>query len=123
MTSRRNKGEHEPESYLPLSNANFHILLALAEGERHGYAIMRDVRAATDGSIRLGPGTLYRCLQGLLDEALIEELGSDAVADYEQRRRYYRLSPFGRRVLIAETQRLAAVVSLAAKRVLQKLPG
>ena len=119
----RTSDEKTPESFLPLSNANFHILLALAQGERHGYAIMQDVREATDGSIRLGPGTLYRCLQGLLNETLIEELQPNSVADEDQRRRYYRLTTLGRHVLVAETQRLAAVVTLAAKRVLQKLPG
>ena len=108
----------------PLSNANFHILLSLAEGDRHGYAIMQDVRSSTRETVRLGPGTLYRSLQGLLDEGYIEESGRRPAADEDQRRRYYRLTPAGRRVLTAEARRLANVVSLAkARKVLQKFSG
>jgi len=116
--------ERKPESFLPLSNANLHILLTLADGERHGYAIMQEVREATEDAIRLGPGTLYRCLQALLEEDLLEELGRRIPAAEDERRRYYRLTALGRRVLVAESKRLAGVVALAkAKRVLQRVPG
>jgi len=112
-----------PEAFLPLTTANLHILLALADGERHGYAIMQDVRESTAGAIRLGPGTLYRSIQDLLDDELIEESSRRPKADEDQRRRYYRLTGLGRRVLAAEAQRLASVVALAkTKKVLNRLP-
>jgi len=112
-----------PEAFLPLTNANLHILLALADGERHGYAIMQDVRESAAGAIRLGPGTLYRSIQDLLEDELIEESSRRPTADEDQRRRYYRLTGLGRRVLAAEAQRLAALVALAkTKKVLQRMP-
>ena len=102
-----------PADFLPLSTANFHILLALADGERHGYAIMQEVAEATARAVRLGPGTLYRCLQALLEESFIEE---SARQSDDPRRRYYRLTSLGRRVLSAEVRRLEDVVALARRR-------
>jgi DNA-binding PadR family transcriptional regulator len=114
----------EPQSFLPLSNATLHILLALAGGDRHGYAIMKEVLEATGGTITLGPGTLYRSLESLLERGLIEESARRPAKDEDQRRRYYRLTGAGGRVLAAESQRLAAIVALArAKKVLQKAPA
>src|SRR3954462_15297300 len=103
-----------PDALLPLSPAVFHILLALADGERHGYAIMRDVSNDTNGALRLGPGTLYGCLNRMLAAGLVEE--SDERPDPElddERRRYYRMTALGQRVVRAEAQRLAGAVVAA----------
>jgi len=114
-----------PEDLLPLTPPVFHILLALSDGERHGYAIMRQVAADTDGRLQLGPGTLYGCLKRMLAAKLIEE--SDERPDPElddERRRYYRITNFGERTVRAEAQRLAASVSAArARRLLVRNPG
>src|SRR5919199_401549 len=102
---------------LPLTPAVFHILLALAGGERHGYGIMREVEALTGGRMRLGSGTLYRSIQRLLAEGLIaeaEERPDPALSD--ERRRYYRLTDWGRRLAAAEAQRLADLVRVARTR-------
>ena len=100
----------------------FHILLALADGERHGYSVMQEVESATEGKMRLGPGTLYGSVKRMLADGLIIE--SDERPDPEmddERRRYYRLTDLGRRVAVAEAQRLAELVSAArAKRLLAK---
>jgi DNA-binding PadR family transcriptional regulator len=103
-----------PEKLLPLTPAVFHILLALADQERHGYAIMTHVSEITDGQMQLGPGTLYGTVKRLLPAALIEESGErpDPGLD-DERRRYYRLTDFGRRVLQAEVQRLSSLVKAA----------
>ena len=123
MSRSRLKAESDPEKFLPLSNAEFHILLAIADEERHGYAIMQDVKQSTQGLIRLGPGTLYRSVQELLQKGLIVESDRCPAVDEDQRRRYYRISSFGRRVLSAEARRLSEAVALAkSKRVLRKLP-
>lgn len=104
----------DPEKFLPLTPAVFHILLALADGERHGYAIMQEVMAATQGAIKMGPGTLYGTIKRMMDARLIEE--SDERPDPkldDERRRYYRLTSFGRRVAQAEAERLAQLVRVA----------
>lgn len=100
-----------PEELLPLPEATLRILLALAEGERHGYGIMQDVARRTGGRGRLGPGTLYGAIKRMLAEGLIEEVARRAAS--EQRRRYYRLTRLGRRVGAAEVERLAALVRVA----------
>ena len=103
-----------PEALLPLTPAVFHILLSLAGGERHGYAIMSEVAADTDGRMQLGPGTLYGTIKRLLAAELIEE--SEARPDSEmddERRRYYRLTRFGRRVIQAEVGRYSQMVKVA----------
>jgi DNA-binding PadR family transcriptional regulator len=111
----------EPEASLPLTPAVLHILLALADGERHGYGIMQEVAAQTDGQLQMGPGTLYGSLKRMLAAALIAE--SEPRPDPQQadvRRRYYHLTEHGRRALQAEIARLARVVQLpAAQRLLQ----
>ena len=110
----------DPEKLLPLTPAVFHILLALADGERHGYAIMREVAESTAGQLQMGPGTLYGTLKRLLAAKLVEESDErpDAALD-DGRRRYYRLTALGRRVAAAEAERLNQLVRLAqAKQVL-----
>jgi len=107
---------------VPLPTAWFHLLLALTGGERHGYALMQDVADESGGQLRLGPGTLYGALKRLLQLGLVEESARrpDPVLD-DERRRYYRLTPAGRRVLTAEAARHDRLVNLArAKRVLPR---
>jgi DNA-binding PadR family transcriptional regulator len=99
----------------PLSPAALHILLALAGGELHGYAIMQEVARQSEGRFKLGPGTLYDNLQRLIDKAMIEELGRRP-GDDDPRRRYYRLSSLGRAVFSAEVARLDGVVREAKSR-------
>ena len=105
----------------PLPNAAFHILLALADGDLHGYGIMRHVEEQTAGRVRLGPGTLYSSIQALLEEGLIEEIdpapGREPVND---RRRLYRLTSSGRKLARTEAERLADVLRIArAKKILR----
>jgi DNA-binding PadR family transcriptional regulator len=99
-------------SFLPLSPAVLHILLALAGEDRHGYAIMREVARQSCDQYRLGPGTLYDNLDKLLDRGLVKEAPSPSTAE-DPRRRYYRLTAFGRRVLLADLERLKTVVKEA----------
>jgi DNA-binding PadR family transcriptional regulator len=96
---------------LPLTPAVFHILLALADGDRHGYNIMQEVESQTEGKLRLGPGTLYGSIKRMLASRLIEETDRrpDPALD-DERRRYYRLTHFGRRVAAAEAERLHSLV-------------
>ena len=104
----------EPENFLPLTPAVFHILLALADAERHGYAIMEHVAETTEGQIKMGPGTHYGTIKRLLASRLIEE--SDERPDPkmdDERRRYYRLTQLGQRVMEAEARRYAKLVTLA----------
>jgi DNA-binding PadR family transcriptional regulator len=102
------------ESFLPLPLATFHILLAVAEDDRHGYGIIQDVAARTDGSLKLSAGTLYRSIQRMLEDGLIVEVRErPAPADDDERRRYYRITPLGAAVARAETARLAQLVRLA----------
>jgi DNA-binding PadR family transcriptional regulator len=112
----------DPEELLPLSPAVFHVLLALADAERHGYGIIKEVEARTDGRVRLGPGTLYGSIKRMLEQGLVAE--SDERPDAElddERRRYYRLTDFGRRVAAAEAERLAGLVKVArAKQLLSR---
>src|SRR3954454_22335852 len=104
-----------PPEILPLTPPVFHILLALADEERHGYGIMQDVARQTNGSLQLGPGTLYGCLKRMLAAGLVEESGErpDPAMD-DERRRYYRMTPLGMRVVRAETERLSGAL-MAAK--------
>ena len=106
--------EKPPEDFLPLSPPVFHILLALAEGEAHGYAIMQDVAQRSGGVVKLGPGTLYGAIGRMLEDGLIEESADrpDPEMD-DSRRRYYRLTELGGDVLATETRRLAVLVRAA----------
>ena len=111
-----------PEEFLPLTPAMFHILLALADKERHGYHIMREVGERTEGNVKLGPGTLYGSIKRMMADGLIEELEErpDPELD-DERRRYYRLTDFGFRVASAEAQRLEQMVrSARAKKLLPR---
>jgi DNA-binding PadR family transcriptional regulator len=98
----------------PLPTAFFHILVAVADRERHGYAIMQDVAARTGGEINLSPGSLYGSIKRMLQEGLIEETERrPAARDDDERRRYYRITPQGRKAAMAESARLAALLSQA----------
>jgi DNA-binding PadR family transcriptional regulator len=100
----------------PLTAAAFQVLLALAAGEAHGYAVMRFVEQVTDGTVRLGPGTLYRTIGRLLADGLVEEVeGGDPAAPHDARRRYYRLTPLGRRAAQAEAALLERMVAAATQ--------
>src|SRR5215212_6257820 len=105
------------DDLLPLAPAVFHILLSLAEGERHGYALKREIAKRTDGKLTLGAGALYGSISKLLAQGLIEE--SDERPDPhldDERRRYYRITPLGRKVAHAEAARMRELVQLAALR-------
>lgn len=110
------------QTKLPLSPQVFHILLCLAPGEAHGYGIILEVEQATDGVIRLGPGTLYSALKRLLADGLVEESPTRRPAGEDERRRYYRLTTAGRRLLGAEAARLSRAVASARRSGLLK-PG
>jgi DNA-binding PadR family transcriptional regulator len=125
MTKQAKTGSSEKpvESFLPLTPAVFHILLTLADGEAHGYAVMQEVTRRSGGSVRLGPGTLYGAISRLLEDGIVAE--SEERPDPEMddtRRRYYRLTQLGGRVLAAETERLADLVRAArSTKVVRKL--
>ena len=109
--------QSQPNPAAPMAPAAFHILLSVADGERHGYAIMQEVAALTRGAMRLGPGTLYTNIKRLAGNGLLEE--TEERPDPEQddeRRRYYRLTDEGRRVLGAESQRLETLVEIARRK-------
>ena len=103
----------EPRSFLPLPPATFHILVALSDGDRHGYGIMQEVSQRTSGRTKLNPGTLYTTIQRLLEKDLIEEIDERGDPDEDdERRRYYRLTALGRRVAQEELARLSELVAL-----------
>jgi DNA-binding PadR family transcriptional regulator len=102
-----------PDDLLPLPAATFHILVALSDADRHGYAIMQEVAERTDGRTKLNPGTLYTTIHRLLEQDLIVEVRSQAArAEDDERRRYYRITPLGRQVAERELARLAEMVAL-----------
>jgi DNA-binding PadR family transcriptional regulator len=102
------------ESLLPLPAAVFHILIALADRDRHGYSIMQDASERTGGKVRLSAGTLYSSIHRLLEQGLVEELrDSPDPASSDERRRYYRLTKWGRQVALAEAQRLSELFEQA----------
>ncbi len=106
--------EPKPDSFLPLPAAVYHILVALADRDRHGYSILRDVAARTGGKVRLGAGTLYSSIRRMLEQGLIEELAdSPDPSSTDERRRYYRLTRLGRRVAAAEVERLRGLIEQA----------
>jgi DNA-binding PadR family transcriptional regulator len=108
----KNDIDPDIDALLPLAPALFHILIALGDGERHGYHIMQDVFERTAGRVRMSPGTLYGSIKRMLAEGLIEELTTGA-AGADERRRFYRITRFGRRVAAAEAERLASLLSQA----------
>ena len=104
----------KPETFLPLPPAAFHILMAVAAEDRHGYAIIQEVAVRTDGELRLSAGTLYRSIQRMLEQGLIvEPRERPAPHEDDERRRYYRLTPLGMVVAKAEARRLAQLVKMA----------
>ena len=111
-----------PDSLLPLPTAVLHILIALADRDRHGYSIMQEVATRTEGKVRLSAGTLYSSIRRMLEQGLIEELSeSPDRSSTDERRRYYRLTRFGRRVAAAEVERLSTLVQQA--RATRLVPG
>ena len=100
--------EKNPAEHLPLSPPMFHVLLSLAQGERHGYLIMKEVEERTKGEVRLSTGTLYGIIKRLLDTQMVEEVATD-----DPRRRAYKLTPFGKTVARAEAERLESLVDAA----------
>ena len=105
---------------LPLAPMVFHILLALADGEAHGYRIRAEVIERSNGALKLDPGSLYRLIARLSADGLIDEAPTRPEADDDERRRYYRLTPLGRRVLSAETERMAALVTFSRTKVAKR---
>ena len=101
------------ESQAPLTAAMFNVLLSLADGEKHGYAILKEVEEQTAGEVQLSTGTLYGIIKRLLAEGLIAELRSRPVEGDDQRRRYYRLTEDGRQVAVAEAQRMEKLLARA----------
>jgi DNA-binding PadR family transcriptional regulator len=116
-TSMSSKDQSAAANLTPLSVAVFHILLSLGEGERHGYAIKREIAVRTEGKLKLGPGVLYGSINKMLELGLIEESAGrpDPHLD-DERRRYYRITPYGRKVAQAEAIRMRELVRLAAAR-------
>jgi DNA-binding PadR family transcriptional regulator len=111
----------DPRDHLPLKPLDLEILLALADGEQHGYGLVQAIAEHTGGLLVLDPGNLYRVIKRLLADGLIAEAGQRAAADAEgERRRYYRLTPLGGRVLAAELERLRALVNTPAVRALAR---
>ena len=107
----------QPDSLLPLPPATFHILLAVAEQDRHGYAIIQDVAVRTAGELKLSAGTLYRSIQRMLEQGLIVETQDRPAPELDdERRRYYRITPFGTAVARAEARRLTQLVRMARDR-------
>lgn len=108
----RNEAVAQPEDFLPLHRDTFHILVSLADRDRHGYSILQDVAERTSGVLRLSPSTLYASVKRLLEQGLIEELAErpDPRND-DERRRYYRLSTMGRKVATAEARRLERLLA------------
>jgi DNA-binding PadR family transcriptional regulator len=108
-----------PDTHLPLTPVQFHILAALVDEPRHGYAIMQEARMRSEGRVRLGAGTLYTALRRLLEEDLVREVEETSDDPGSARRRYYELTPFGTTVLRADARRLEQLVSYArSKRIL-----
>lgn len=114
MVSRTANLSDDQRKLMPLTPAVFFILFALADGEKHGYAIMQQVRVLSDGKARMGPGTLYTTIQRLLELLLIEETTTDE--DRDERRRYYRLTRAGKAILQAEIGRMDAVLRIAQQK-------
>jgi DNA-binding PadR family transcriptional regulator len=114
----------DPESFLPLTSAVFHVMLALAEGERHGYAIMQSVAESTNGKMTMGPGTLYGTIKRLLESGWVEEHEErpDPELD-DERRRYYRLTSLGQKVAAAEARRYESLLRTSRRKGLLAKPA
>jgi DNA-binding PadR family transcriptional regulator len=117
MSAHEPTADSGPDGLLPLPAATFHILMALAEEDRHGYAIIQDVAARTGGELRLSAGTLYRSIQRMLEQGLIVEARERPAPELDdERRRYYRITAFGIAAARAEARRLTQLVKLARDR-------
>lgn len=104
--------EYDAQAFLPLHKDTFHILVSLADRDRHGYSILQDVLQRTNGALKLSPSTLYAAVKRLLEQGLIEELAERPDPDHDdERRRYYRLTPLGRTVATAEARRLEQLLA------------
>lgn len=113
----------DPQELLPLTHVSYHVLLTIADKPLHGYGIIKEVADRTDGRIDLEAGTLYAAIKRLSDDGLLDEAAPPRRENTDSRRRYYRLTPFGRRVLRAESQRLLSLIDLAReKRILPETP-
>jgi DNA-binding PadR family transcriptional regulator len=112
MPPRSTPAAPAPESFLPLNRDTFHILVSLADRDRHGYSVMQDVLERTDGTLRLSPSSLYAAIRRLLGQGLIEELSERPDPEHDdERRRYYRLTPLGRAVAETEARRLQRLLA------------
>ena len=115
--SRNPDPDSDVLAFVPLQSRAFHMMLVLADGDRHGYAIKQEVEELTNGVLRLGPGTLYESIHRLEKKGLIEESPHRPAGEEDHsQRRYYRLTPIGRRVLAAEVERLGTVIDHARAR-------
>jgi DNA-binding PadR family transcriptional regulator len=104
----------DPDTLLPLPPVTFHILVALSDADRHGYAIIQEIAERTDGALQIQAGTLYRSIQRMLEQGLVVESRTRPALDQDdERRRYYRITPFGRAVARAEAGRLSRMLKLA----------
>jgi DNA-binding PadR family transcriptional regulator len=114
---KRPERDPAPEEFLPLPSSSFHVLLVLADAEAHGYAIMREVERISDGAVRMGAGTLYGTIKRLLELGMVEESGErpDPELD-DERRRYYRVTGLGERVVRAEVRRLSTMIERSVLR-------
>ncbi len=102
----------QPDEYLPLTPRTFHILLAVKDGEKHGYSIMKEVEERSSGQVRIGPGTLYEAIGRLVGSGLLKEVAAPASSKTDKRRRrFYKLTPLGSKVMRLEAERLADLVS------------
>lgn len=109
----------DPQEFIPLKTQWFHIMLSLARGEQHGYGIMQEVLTRTEGKVRLWPATLYGTIKRLIEAELIEESDERPAPELDDaRRRYYRLTPLGKRALSAECERLQELVRIIQKQVM-----
>jgi len=119
VRNKKNKGEGQEQgsrSEIPLTPAVFGILLCLVEGDKHGYAIMKEVAARTDGHLQFGPGTLYGCIQRMITAGLIRECTDVRPTPGEiERKRYYSITPYGKQVASSEAQRMSGLVRLARR--------
>lgn len=113
------RSTRSPDDHLPLTPALFHVLLALADGQKHGYSILKEVESRTEGRVQLSTGTLYGIVKRLLADGLIAESASGST----DRRRAYRLTPFGRQVALAETARMRELVDAARAKNLAVRPA
>lgn len=117
------RGEDEVRRFLPLSSAAFHVLVSLADGEKHGYAVLKEINRRAEGAVTLSAATLYATLNRLLNDGLIEEAAErpDPELD-DERRRYYAITPLGRRVALADMQRMETALALARGKRLDPKP-